>query len=173
MCTGLAGKFDCACTPPVASSAAAMAATANRLTMPFLPLLMRASRAMVSYRTPKKLRIAGIVGTEPYYHKDIVTGQWSGFCVSMATDLAKALEAEVEIIESTWGNSVLDLQSNKIDIMFGLSPTPSRATAQPMLREHTFGIATWDTSSWAICCGPSMDASLASSFASGFSLLLE
>ena len=27
----------------------------------------------------------------------------------------------------TWGNSVLDLQSNKIDIMFGLSPTPSRA----------------------------------------------
>jgi polar amino acid transport system substrate-binding protein len=78
-------------------------------------------------RRTKKLRIAGIVGTEPYYHKDIVTGQWSGFCVSMATDLAKSLEAEVEIIESTWGNSVLDLQANKIDIMFGLSPTPSRA----------------------------------------------
>src|ERR1700751_2877469 len=69
-------------------------------------------------RRTKKLRIAAIVGTEPYYHKDIATGQWSGFCVSMAQDLAKALEAEVEVIESTWGNSVLDLQSNKIDIMF-------------------------------------------------------
>lgn len=78
-------------------------------------------------RRTKKLRIAGIIGTEPYYHKDIVTGQWSGFCVSMATDLAKSLEADVEILESTWGNSVLDLQANKIDIMFGLSPTPSRA----------------------------------------------
>jgi polar amino acid transport system substrate-binding protein len=45
----------------------------------------------------------------------------------MATDLAKSLEAELEIIESTWGNSVLDLQANKIDIMYGLSPIPSRA----------------------------------------------
>jgi polar amino acid transport system substrate-binding protein len=86
-----------------------------------------AESTFAQIRRTKKLRIAGIVGTEPYYHKDIATGQWSGFCVSMATDLAKALEAEVEIIESTWGNSVLDLQSNKIDIMFGLSPTPSRA----------------------------------------------
>ncbi|MBW5440251.1 transporter substrate-binding domain-containing protein [Bradyrhizobium canariense] len=86
-----------------------------------------AESTFAQIRRTKKLRIAGIVGTEPYYHKDIATGQWSGFCVSMATDLAKALEAEVEIIESTWGNSVLDLQANKIDIMFGLSPTPSRA----------------------------------------------
>jgi polar amino acid transport system substrate-binding protein len=78
-------------------------------------------------RRTRKLRIAGIVGTEPYYHKDIATGEWSGFCVSMAKDLAKSLEAEMEITETTWGNAVLDLQSNKIDIMFGLSPTPTRA----------------------------------------------
>ncbi|MBR0795347.1 transporter substrate-binding domain-containing protein [Bradyrhizobium jicamae] len=94
-------------------------------------------------RRTKKLRIAGIVGTEPYYHKDLATGQWSGFCVSMATDLAKALEAEVEIIESTWGNSVLDLQANKIDIMFGLSPTPSRALVVEFTRpimNNTFTI---------------------------------
>ena len=37
------------------------------------------------------------------------------------------MEAELEISETTWGNAVLDLQTNKIDIMFGLSPTPSRA----------------------------------------------
>lgn len=78
-------------------------------------------------RRTKKLRVAGIPGTEPYYHKDLATGQWSGFCISMAQDLAKVLEAEVEISETTWGNAVLDLQANKIDIMFGLSPTPSRA----------------------------------------------
>jgi polar amino acid transport system substrate-binding protein len=78
-------------------------------------------------RRTHKLRIAGIVGTEPYYHKDIASGEWTGFCVSMGKDLARAMEAEVEISETTWGNAVLDLQSNKIDIMFGLSPTPSRA----------------------------------------------
>ncbi|KJC51280.1 ABC transporter substrate-binding protein [Bradyrhizobium sp. LTSP885] len=86
-----------------------------------------AESTFAQIRRTRKLRIAGVVGTEPYYHKDIATGQWSGFCVSMATDLAKSMEAEVEIIESTWGNSVLDLQANKIDIMFGLSPIPSRA----------------------------------------------
>jgi len=78
-------------------------------------------------RRTRKLRIAGIVGTEPYYHRDIVSNTWTGFCVSMGQDLAKSMEAELEISETTWGNAVLDLQSNKIDIMFGLSPTPSRA----------------------------------------------
>jgi polar amino acid transport system substrate-binding protein len=94
-------------------------------------------------RSAKKLRVAGIVGTEPYYHKDIAAGQWSGFCMSMARDLAKSLEAELEISETTWGNAVLDLQSNKIDIMFGLSPTPSRALVVEFTRpimQNTFTI---------------------------------
>ena len=106
-------------------------------------------------RRTKKLRIAAIVGTEPYYHKDIASGQWSGFCVSMAQDLAKALEAEIEIIESTWGNAVLDLQSNKIDIMFGLSPTPSRALVVEFTRpimNNTFTIIakpSFEAKTWA------------------------
>lgn len=29
-------------------------------------------------------------------------------------------------METTWGNAVLDLQSNKIDAMFGMAPTPAR-----------------------------------------------
>jgi polar amino acid transport system substrate-binding protein len=94
-------------------------------------------------RSTKKLRVAGIVGTEPYYHKDIASGEWSGFCMSMARDLAKSLEAEVEISETTWGNAVLDLQANKIDIMFGLSPTPSRALVVEFTRpimQNTFTI---------------------------------
>ncbi|MCA0402100.1 MAG: transporter substrate-binding domain-containing protein [Proteobacteria bacterium] len=102
-----------------------------------------ASSTFDRVRSTKKLRIAGIVGTEPYYHKDIATGQWSGFCMSMARDLAKALEAEVEISETTWGNAVLDLQANKIDIMFGLSPTPSRALVVEFTRpimQNTFTI---------------------------------
>ena len=110
----------------VGLGAAAAALAAGSVASPALAQSQPES-TFAQIRRTKKLRIAGIVGTEPYYHKDIATGQWSGFCVSMATELAKAMEAEDEIIESTWGNSVLDLQANKIDIMFGLSPTPSRA----------------------------------------------
>ena len=94
-------------------------------------------------RRTHKLRVAGIVGTEPYYHKDIATGEWTGFCISMAKDLAKSMEAEIEVAETTWGNAVLDLQSNKIDIMFGLSPTPSRALVVEFTRpilNNTFTI---------------------------------
>jgi polar amino acid transport system substrate-binding protein len=94
-------------------------------------------------RRTRKLRIAGVPGTEPYYHKDIATGVWTGFCVSMGQDLAKSMEAELEVSETTWGTALLDLQSNKIDIMFGLSPTPARALvlefSQPILN-NTFTI---------------------------------
>jgi len=94
-------------------------------------------------RRTRKLRIAGVPGTEPYYHKDIATGTWTGFCVSMGQDLAKSMEAELEVSETTWGTALLDLQSNKIDIMFGLSPTPARALvlefSQPILN-NTFTI---------------------------------
>lgn len=91
------------------------------------------------------LRVAGLVGEEPYFHKDLATGQWSGFCIDMATDIAKELGVKLEIVESTWGNSVLDLQANKIDISFGLNPTPKRALviafSQPLFF-NTFAVVT-------------------------------
>jgi len=75
----------------------------------------------------KKLRFAVVANQEPYFRKDLTTGEWRGFCVEMAKDIAQNLDVEVEMLESTWGNSVLDLQSNKIDMAFGLNPTPKRA----------------------------------------------
>jgi polar amino acid transport system substrate-binding protein len=75
----------------------------------------------------KKLRIAVVANQEPYFKKNLSTGQWTGFCVAMAQDIASNLDAQLELVESTWGNSVLDLQANKIDMAFGLNPTPRRA----------------------------------------------
>jgi polar amino acid transport system substrate-binding protein len=75
----------------------------------------------------KVLRIAALPGEAPYFNKDIASGAWSGMCTEMAKDIAGVFEAQVEYIESTYGNSVLDLQANKIDLAFSLNPTPKRA----------------------------------------------
>lgn len=78
-------------------------------------------------RRTKKMRIGAVGGGAPYYMKDLSSGQWKGFYIDISKALADDMEAELEITETTWGNSVLDLQSNKIDIFFGLNPTPKRA----------------------------------------------
>lgn len=78
-------------------------------------------------RRTKKMRIGAVGGGAPYYMKDLASGQWKGFYIDIAKALADDMEAELDITETTWGNSVLDLQSNKIDIFFGLNPTPKRA----------------------------------------------
>src|SRR5882724_2446588 len=62
------------------------------------------------------LRVAVIVGQEPYFHKDLASGQWSGACIDMANDIASKLNAKVETLESTWGNQILDLQGGKVDL---------------------------------------------------------
>jgi len=77
----------------------------------------------------KVLRIAALPGEAPYFYKDLATGTWSGTCISMATDIAKVFDAKLEYVESTYSNSVLDLQSNKVDLAFALNPTPQRALA--------------------------------------------
>jgi polar amino acid transport system substrate-binding protein len=75
----------------------------------------------------KVLRIAALPGEAPYFNKDIASGAWSGMCIEMAKDIAGVFDGQVEYLESTYGNSVLDLQANKIDLAFALNPTPKRA----------------------------------------------
>ena len=93
-------------------------------------------------RGTKTLRIAALPGELPYFSKDLATGEWSGACIEMAKDIAKVFDAKLEYVESTYGNSVLDLQSNKIDLAFALNPTPARALSigftHPMII-HPFG----------------------------------
>ncbi|VTU25321.1 transporter substrate-binding domain-containing protein [Variovorax sp. PBL-E5] len=75
----------------------------------------------------KVLRMGAVTGAAPYYHKDLASGEWQGFMIDFGKSLAASLNAKLDIHETTWGNSVLDLQSNKIDVFFGLNPTPARA----------------------------------------------
>jgi polar amino acid transport system substrate-binding protein len=91
------------------------------------------------------LRIAVIVGQEPYFHKDLASGQWSGACIDMANDIASKLSAKIETVESTWGNQILDLQGGKVDLAFAVNPTPERALvidfSTPIL-VHSFTVIT-------------------------------
>lgn len=75
------------------------------------------------------LRIAALPGEMPFFRKDLISGEWSGVAIDMARSIASALNAKLEYVEFTYGNSVLDLQSNKIDLAFALNPTPQRALA--------------------------------------------
>ena len=103
----------------------------------------------------KQLRMAVVSGSPPYFKKDLASGAWTGAAVEMAKGIASVWNAEVVFVESTYGNSVLDLQSNKIDIAFALNPTPQRALAIGFTRPYIvapfgclaragFAPKTWD-----------------------------
>jgi polar amino acid transport system substrate-binding protein len=86
-----------------------------------------ADNTLERIRAAKVMRIAALPGELPYFNKDLASGTWSGMCIEMANDIAKLLDVKLEYTESTYGNSILDLQSNKIDVGFALNPTPQRA----------------------------------------------
>jgi ABC-type amino acid transport substrate-binding protein len=73
------------------------------------------------------VRVGAVGGQAPYCTRDLASGEWRGFIPDFGRDLAKALDAKAEFVETNWGNAVLDLQADKVDIFFGLNPTPQRA----------------------------------------------
>jgi len=96
------------------------------LTLPTVASAADQETSLARIERTKVLRIGAVAGAVPYFSKSLSTGEWSGFGPDFAQRLAKALNAKVEIVETTWGNAVLDLQSNKIDVMFGMAATPAR-----------------------------------------------
>jgi polar amino acid transport system substrate-binding protein len=75
----------------------------------------------------RRLRVGGSLSEEPYFFKNSTTGQWGGFLVAMAGDLAEALGVELAIVETNWAEMVTDLHTGKIDLAYGPSPTAQRA----------------------------------------------
>lgn len=121
--------------------AMALPASASAQTPPPAP----GGGAIERIRKSGVLRVAVLIGQDPYFHKDLATGVWSGACIDMANDIASKLGAKVETLESTWGNQILDLQADKIDLAFAVNPTPERALvidfASPIL-VHSFTAVT-------------------------------
>ncbi|CAH2601781.1 Transporter substrate-binding domain-containing protein [Rhodovastum atsumiense] len=103
----------------------------------------------------KVLRIAVLPGEMPYFFRDLATGEWTGSAIEMAKSIASVWNAKLEYVESTYGNSVLDLQANKVDLAFALAPTPQRALSIGFTRPvivHPYGVLAkkgFLPSSWA------------------------
>ncbi len=101
------------------------------------------------------LRI-GVTQSPPWFYKDPATQEWSGLGVSVGKAMADELGVKLKTVEVTWGTAVAALQANKIDIMFVLDATPSRALAidfpsQPFLYYALAVLANDDlkVQSWA------------------------
>ena len=117
------------------------AALASALTTP-ASAQAGSDNTLDNIRVAKVLRIAVLPGELPYFNKDLANSTWSGMCIDMANDIAKLLDVKLEFTKSTYGNSILDLQSNKIDLGFALNPTPQRALVVDfthLVFPHPFG----------------------------------
>jgi cyclohexadienyl dehydratase len=63
-------------------------------------------------------------------HRNPQTGEIEGIDADLSKELAKELGAELEIVESSFGTFIADLQANKCEIgMFGIGATLQRAQA--------------------------------------------
>jgi polar amino acid transport system substrate-binding protein len=130
-----------------------------------LPAFAQASSTWDQIMRTKKLRV-GAAPTEPWYYKDTTNSSapggvqsggalWRGVGVTLAKEIADAMGAELEVVETTWGNAVAGLQANQFDVMFMLDPDPVRGLAldfvSPVLW-YPFGLLVRDdlpVTSWA------------------------
>ena len=126
-----------------AAGASVLLAAAEAQAQQSTPATPSQSSTMDRIKQTKTLRVAALPGEAPYFNKDIATGEWTGMCIEMTKDLAKIFDAKIEYVESTYGNSVLDLQANKVDLAYALNPTPLRALVIDFTHPfylHGFGI---------------------------------
>lgn len=96
----------------------------------------------------KKLVVCAVPAYQPYSWKDS-NGQWHGFVIDMANDVAKDLHVQPSFVETSFGTVVLDLQSGKCNVFFGFNATPERALAIDFAGPlYTLGFGALDRKGW-------------------------
>jgi polar amino acid transport system substrate-binding protein len=97
----------------------------------------------------KKLVTCVVPAYQPYSWKD-KDGQWQGFAVEMARDVAKSMHVEPSFVETTFKTVILDLQSAKCHAFFGFNATPERALAVDFAGPlYTLGFLAMDRKGWS------------------------
>lgn len=99
--------------------------------------------------TQGKILRLGAPISEPFLFKDLTNGNapggvrvgdtlWRGLAVNCAKELADALGAELQLVETTYGNAVAGLQANQFDLVFALDGTVRRAVAVDFVPQALF-----------------------------------
>lgn len=104
----------------------------------------------------KKLRVCQYPLYYSISYRDPKSGEIVGIDADLAKELAKELDAKLDIVESSFGTFIADLQANKCEIgMFGVGATLRRAQAvefsKPYLVTNVYAVTRKDSSikSWA------------------------
>jgi ABC-type amino acid transport substrate-binding protein len=115
----------------------------------------------------KKLRVCQYPLYYSISYRDPKSGEIVGIDADLAKELAKELDAKLEIVESSFGTFIADLQANKCEIgMFGVGATLRRAQAvefsKPYLVTNIYGVTRKDSSikSWADVDKPDVKAAV-------------
>ncbi len=102
------------------------------------------SAVLAAIRASGVLRAPVMLGEEPGYVKDHVTGAWSGYYVTFLQSIADDLGVRLQPVETNWGNLAADFQAHKIDVAIGVNPNPQRALVVDYLSVPIFSDA------WAV-----------------------
>ncbi len=100
---------------------------------------------LIEVTKSKKLKVCQYPQYYSISFRNPKTGQIEGIDADLARELAKELGAELEIVESSFGTFIADLQANKCDIgMFALGASLKRAQAvefsKPYLITNVYGV---------------------------------
>lgn len=97
----------------------------------------------------------GMADSIPAQQKNPATGEWEGFNVDMAKNLAAALDVKLEIVDSTWATLIPSLMQQQFDIvMVDMFRTPARALTVDFTDSYMTTGNTWlvrgdlDISDW-------------------------
>jgi cyclohexadienyl dehydratase len=100
---------------------------------------------LIEVTKSKKLRVCQYPQYYSISFRNPKTGQIEGIDADLAKELAKELDAQLEIVESSFGTFIADLQANKCDVgMFGVGASLKRAQAvefsKPYLITNVYGV---------------------------------
>jgi cyclohexadienyl dehydratase len=135
--------------PRITSMLMAAASVAASVFVPVASYAQQPESRLFRITQSAKLRVCQY----PLYYsisfRNPTSGEIEGIDADLAKELAKELGAELEIVESSFGTFIADLQADKCDIgMFGIGATLKRAQAvefsKPYLQTSIYAIVRKD-----------------------------
>jgi ABC-type amino acid transport substrate-binding protein len=109
--------------------------------------LLGIAQAQQTENLIKAIKDAGVLRAAmaeslPMQFKNPQTGQWEGYNVDMANDLAEVLGVKLEVVDATWQTLIPGLMANKYDvIMVDMWATPERA--QTVVFTDPYNVYGW------------------------------